>query len=135
MIRIRPCCPRLRWIVAGLSLRRLGFHPRSVYVIFVVDIAALLQVPPPEVIRGSFVNKIPPMHQTHSFITDAVQTQQLTASLNRSKRSDVTLPHVVMKQSGTAERLLKKFVCSSLTEYDNTESLWLKPTVAAGTCH
>jgi hypothetical protein len=49
-----------------------------------------------------------PMNQTHSFITDAVQTQQLSASLNRSKVSDVALPHVVIQQSVTAERILKK---------------------------
>jgi len=49
------------------------------------------------------------MPQTHSFIIDAVQTQQLTTSLYRGKRRDVAFPHVVMQQFGTAERILEKF--------------------------
>jgi hypothetical protein len=36
--------PWLRRLVAGLPLRRSGFHPGSVHVVFVVDKVALGQV-------------------------------------------------------------------------------------------
>jgi hypothetical protein len=56
--------PWLRQLVAGLSLRKPGFDPGSVYVGFVVDKVALGQVFP-RVVRFSPVNFIPPvLHYT-----------------------------------------------------------------------
>jgi hypothetical protein len=56
--------PWLRWLVAGLSPRRPGFHPGSVHVGFVVDNVALGQGFP-RILWFSPVNFIPPvLHYT-----------------------------------------------------------------------
>jgi len=60
-------------LVAGMSLRSSGFEAKSFYVRFVVDKVALGQ-DSLRVLQLFLVSTIPPMLQTHSSITDVIQS-------------------------------------------------------------
>jgi hypothetical protein len=63
-LKVSKAVPWLRWLVAGLSLRRPGLAPGSIHVGFVVGKVALGQVFL-RVLRFSPVSIIPPALQTH----------------------------------------------------------------------
>jgi hypothetical protein len=96
---IRPFCPWLRRLVAGLSLRRLEFDPRSVYVRFVVDVAALLQVPSSRS-NSVFFCQYNPTDAPNTFVyyrrctnstTDSVLKSQQKKGRNASTRRHETI--------------------------------------------
>lgn len=123
-------------LVAALSLRRLGFDPWSVHMTFVVDKAAFWQVPPSRS-NSVFLCQWNPTDAPNTFVYYRRCTNSTTDSVLQSrqkKRRDVAKLHHATMWDGR-KNFKRNFICSSFTEYENRESLWLKLTVATGNCH
>lgn len=73
--------PSLRWLVACVSPRRPGFNRRSIHLGFAVDKVALEWVIF-HVLGVCSVNIIPALLHIGASNTDAIECQQLTATLN-----------------------------------------------------
>jgi hypothetical protein len=83
--------PKLRWLVAGVSLRRAGFAPGSIHLGFVVDKVALGQVLL-RILRFSPVNIIPPSlsNSYHlSVIGSSLETNSHPIKINQSINQSV----------------------------------------------
>jgi len=78
-------CTMARRFVAGLSMRRFGFGPRSVHVRFVVDMVVLGQVFL-RVLRYSPVSTILPMFHIHLHVTLTEKTNGRSLGTSQKKQ-------------------------------------------------
>jgi hypothetical protein len=77
--------PWFRWLVAGLSKRRPGFDPRSVYVRFVLENVAMEEVFFRKH-RFSLLYIIPPKLHTHLYLHAALTRRKNARSLGINQK-------------------------------------------------